>query len=149
MEYLIVLGLALAAGLVLGRVTAPKAKVVHHNHRDEKAIFEAYLKGLHDGIKLVYEAIAARIRLQVHPRDRKVISILDPRQTAIVGEVHISKKCNYNIEWFDTQEVEVQTDRPSNVPDTFIRVWDPDAQEYTWRAPVRKATQEVHYDQSA
>lgn len=125
--------LALIVSFRLGRYFAPDAKVVHHNHKDEKAVFNAYLKGMNDYAQLMRDAATAGVRLSPHPKNRNLMAIIDPRLTEIVGEVHISKKCQYDVEWFDTQEILAANDRPANVPNDFVKVWDNAAQEYTWQ----------------
>jgi hypothetical protein len=135
MFVLLIIGglVVLATSFWFGRQSAPTAKVVHHNHKDEKAVFSAYLKGMNDYAQLMRDAAGAGVRLSPHPKNKNLMTIIDPRITEIVGEVHISKKCQYSVEWFDTQELAAVNDRPQNVPNDFVKVWDPSAQEYTWQ----------------
>jgi hypothetical protein len=135
MFVLLIIGglIAIAISFWLGRQSAPEAKVVHHNHKDEKAVFSAYLKGMNDYAQLMRDAAGAGVRLSPHPKNKNLMAIIDPRITEIVGEVHISKKCQYSVEWFDTQEILAAQDRPQGVPNDFVKVWDNDVQEYTWR----------------
>jgi len=135
MSVLLLVGAVLifVIGLRIGLSLTPQPKVVHHNHKDEKAVFSAYLKGMNDYAQLMRDAAGAGVRLSPHPKNKNLMTIIDPRITEIVGEVHISKKCQYSVEWFDTQELAAVNDRPQNVPNDFVKVWDPSAQEYTWQ----------------
>jgi hypothetical protein len=126
--------LALVVGLRLGRALAPETRVVHHSHKDEKAVFDAYLKGMRDYAELMRDAAQNGLRLSPHPKDKSVMNVLDPRIPDVVGEVRFTKKCKYNIEMYNTPVP--GEDRPQGVPAHFIKIWDNSAHEYTWVQPT-------------